>query len=540
MSHPKTLCKAPWTNFQLDVNGAVRPCCKFEQPNKESKYQFPSLKDHDIGEIWKSDTFIRLREDFLNGEKPVECRACWEEEKANVPSYRQSMDTRIDLPDDFDYTDLKPATPLALDLKLSNVCNLKCRICGPEASSLWLKEYMEDKKLDNRSNAYLYQNRHYFLQNKITKQVDNRKELMEWLPNVQLIELTGGEPLLSTENLELLNICSEMGFAEHINLLIVTNGTIFKPKLNDVMKGFRKVIINFSIDDMGKRFEYERHPANWDKSNMVVANYLTDTADNFEFNCHTTVSAYNVYYLPEFIEWFIEKSKIKKWCLIFNILYYSREMSIQVLPDEVKKHVEEKLRACVDALPLEHEDIAHSLEDVITYMNGSELSEPKMLWGKFLANNYNRDEFRGQYYESTFPEFLEVLKKYNKFDIRLHKIKENTLKVVHMPPKELITNLGQLIKYGPSKAFNATRYSLIRGVNSVKHGPSYLLDKFRHSIIRVCKAVKYGLVKIYHYLKYGSIKYYYIIEYRLWKLFYKPVKNLFKKEDGGADRTNEQ
>jgi hypothetical protein len=30
-----------------------------------------------------------------------------------------------------------------MDLKLNNVCNLKCRICGPQASSTFLKEYQE-------------------------------------------------------------------------------------------------------------------------------------------------------------------------------------------------------------------------------------------------------------------------------------------------------------------------------------------------------------------------------------------------------------
>lgn len=410
MKYPKTLCTAPWTNFQLDVNGAVRPCCKFEQPNKASKYQFPNLKEASIDEIWKSDTFVQLRKDFLAGEKPVECRACWEEESSGAKSYRQSMDFRSKIDEDYDFNDIQPETPFSLDLKLSNVCNLKCRICGPVASSLWLKEYMEDPNLSSKFDDYLYENRHYFLKNKLTQDPANRETFQKWLPHLQLIELTGGEPLLSTENIEVLELCHESGYSKDIRLLLVTNGTIFKPKLTAVMEGFQSVIVNFSIDDIGARFEYQRYPGNWENSNKVIERYLSECSDKFEFHCHSTVSVYNVFYLPELIDWFIDKSRIRPWSLIFNILYYNRNMSIQVLPDSAKAAVRKKLRAYMAQMDSEFEYIRKSLEDVINYMDSGDIKERESLWSSFLLQNKERDQFREQTYYKVFPEFVDQMK----------------------------------------------------------------------------------------------------------------------------------
>ena len=405
MKYPKTLCTAPWTNFQLDVNGAVRPCCKFEQPNKESKYQFPNLKDASIQEIWNSDTYVQLRKDFLDGEKPAECRACWEEEKAGAKSYRQSMDFRSKLPKDYDFANLKPDTPYSLDLKLSNVCNLKCRICGPVASSLWLKEHMEDPQLSSNFDSFLYENRHYFLQNKLTQDETNVSELKQWLPHLQLIELTGGEPLLSTENIELLELCRESGYAENIRLLLVTNGTIFKKSLTDTLEAFQSVIVNFSIDDVAQRFEYQRFPGKWEKADSTIHSYLTDCSDKFEFHVHATVSVYNVFYLPELIEWFIAKNEMRNWSLILNILYYNRNMSIQVLPPNVKEAVRRKLESCASDLSGQYRYIARSLRDVVNYMLAGEPEDSEALWSSFLIQNRERDKFRNQSYEETFPEF---------------------------------------------------------------------------------------------------------------------------------------
>ena len=41
-----------------------------------------------------------------------------------------------------------PESPIYLDFRFGNVCNFRCRTCGPMASTSWIKEFKEfEKKL---------------------------------------------------------------------------------------------------------------------------------------------------------------------------------------------------------------------------------------------------------------------------------------------------------------------------------------------------------------------------------------------------------
>src|SRR4051812_2511989 len=163
---PASICPVPWINLSLDVDGTSRPCCKFDHASDRSPYQLANLKDGTLQEVWNSEGMVKLRRDFRDGIKPDECATCWREEDAGTKSYRQTFqDGRTAAAINFD--DLTPPAPVTLDVKLTNVCNLKCRICGPVASSLWLKEEIAHPSGEGGFHTYVLENRSYFLSNKI-------------------------------------------------------------------------------------------------------------------------------------------------------------------------------------------------------------------------------------------------------------------------------------------------------------------------------------------------------------------------------------
>jgi MoaA/NifB/PqqE/SkfB family radical SAM enzyme len=94
-----------------------------------------SLMTADFQDIQNSDHMRTLREQFLAGEKPQTCRRCWMEERAGRTSKRMhTLDRMKHMGISSDWTaDAKPL--MFLDLKLGNICNLKCRICGSWSSS---------------------------------------------------------------------------------------------------------------------------------------------------------------------------------------------------------------------------------------------------------------------------------------------------------------------------------------------------------------------------------------------------------------------
>ena len=141
LNRPRNFCILPWVNASIDVNGSFRPCCKFAQPAEPGAPNLGNLRSSSLEEIWNGAALQALRQEFLEGRRPSACHSCWNEEDSGVVSYRQEFARhRLAHPETLRFTSVEASPPLALDLKLSQKCNLKCRICGPIASSTFMDE----------------------------------------------------------------------------------------------------------------------------------------------------------------------------------------------------------------------------------------------------------------------------------------------------------------------------------------------------------------------------------------------------------------
>jgi MoaA/NifB/PqqE/SkfB family radical SAM enzyme len=140
-------CVLPWISIEASPIGTVRPCCLADDEiidNDGNKFELATAKFDDIQ---NSDHMRKLRQQFLDGEKPQTCRKCWNEERSDRTSKRMHTLDRLKhmLPDQDWTADAKPL--MFLDLKLGNICNLKCRICGSWSSSQFAAEELNDIKL---------------------------------------------------------------------------------------------------------------------------------------------------------------------------------------------------------------------------------------------------------------------------------------------------------------------------------------------------------------------------------------------------------
>ena len=133
-------CVLPWISLEASPIGTVRPCCLAEEEildNDGNKFQLISA---DFKHIQDSDYMRDLRTDFLMGDRPDTCVKCWAVEDAGGTSKRQHTLNRLKhMSMGESWTqDAKPL--MFLDLKLGNICNLKCRICGSWSSSQFASE----------------------------------------------------------------------------------------------------------------------------------------------------------------------------------------------------------------------------------------------------------------------------------------------------------------------------------------------------------------------------------------------------------------
>ncbi|MCF8465140.1 MAG: twitch domain-containing radical SAM protein [Flavobacteriales bacterium] len=393
LTEEETLCLYPSINVMMTANGKYKPCCKWVDTlhNEGEELQAPR---HTIEDAWKSSELVDLREQLKAGKKPDKCSVCWKEEESGIRSMRY---------DSFSYRPSKesvanPKAPIRLDIYPSNICNLKCRICSPEYSTRWIAEAKETQGIEEETHLNL---------NK-----DNLDILKDWLPNVVEIGLFGGEPLFMKETLMLMEYCVEYGFSKNITLLINTNGTIYSDNLMKVFMAFKRVLINFSIDDCGQRFEYQRSGAIWETTVQNIKSYVDNKANygnhSIEYKMCCTVSALNVFYLPEYLSWV--SATFPGMSVYLNFLHGPYSLAMRNLPTKVKQRIAEKLSSTESALKVEFEEgVTRTWDNVLNMLNAP-AEQPSELFFNELERG---DTYRKESFQNVFPEYWELLQPFN-------------------------------------------------------------------------------------------------------------------------------
>lgn len=373
-------CVIPWLSFTLDNVGEVRPCCKYAQNFEQDEYKTLSIKNHTIEEIWNSDNFQKIRQAFLDNKRIPECSSCWKEEEAGLSSYRQLYNSRyLGNGKSYDTTIALPAK--LIDLKLSNVCNFKCRMCDATTSNLILKE---DKKFKNKN----FPDEEFYLKDKILNTENENYFIENILPNLLRIDFTGGEPFFNPEAKKIIEIISKTEYAKNISVIITTNGSIINEVILENLRHFKRVDITLSVDDIGSRLEYQRNGANWDiiKSNIE---YLK-SKEWIIISLHPTVNNYSIWHFDELLNW-AESIDIP---IIINILHGPENLCIRHLPKQVKEKITLKFKN------------DNRLSEVLSYMNNS---DDKNYIIDFLKHTNYLDLIREEFFDDVYSEWSELI-----------------------------------------------------------------------------------------------------------------------------------
>lgn len=376
----KNFCYHPWTGLDIGNDGEIKPCCKFN-PELEDWNKF--YIQSGIDSYNNSQELNNLKKQFLEGKRPAGCLRCWKDEDADYLSKRQLDYSNFSV--ELDDCDLSSNDNfLFLTVPVGNLCNLKCRICGPGSSSSWIKEWNaifgEKRSVqDWHKNSAVWQ------------------DLLNYSKNILEIHIHGGEPFLydNKEHFELLDHLITVGSSKNIKIHYSTNGTVFPHNdYWDKWKKFKWVDFQLSIDDMEHRFEYNRHPANWNivKENLLEYRDNVAVGDNLQLSISTTVSVFTIFYLEEFFDFMHANLIPKPWLGRLQRPYYYR---VSVFPDDVKYHVRKKLANS------KHEDLVK----IISWLDDNDSEH----WDVFLKYVKIHDEYRKENFQKTFPELVELI-----------------------------------------------------------------------------------------------------------------------------------
>jgi MoaA/NifB/PqqE/SkfB family radical SAM enzyme len=216
-------CVLPWISIEASPIGTVRPCCLADDEILDDAGNKFELSTANFVDIQNSRHMRRLREQFLEGERPQTCRKCWNEERGGRTSKRMhTLDRLKHSIADTEWTaDAKPL--MFLDLKLGNICNLKCRICGSWSSSQFATEEINQLPREQQKSSHAYQ--------MLRAGAWPRENAQFWqqidsvLTDIRYIEFTGGEPFMIDEHFDMLQGIIDRGIAHQVEIHYNTNGT---------------------------------------------------------------------------------------------------------------------------------------------------------------------------------------------------------------------------------------------------------------------------------------------------------------------------
>jgi len=387
-------CILPWISIETTPLGNVRPCCLYrdELPGID-------LKTHTLQEAFDSKAMRDLRRSFRRGEKPEGCRNCWREEDAGKKSKREYMLEKFkDEP--VNYSTNSGNDLVFIDLKLGNICNLKCRICGSWSSSKWAQEEL-DYEPDNKDHVARDWLKRGQWPRKSPDFWDNMDEL---LPQIKYFEFTGGEPWMIKQHFELLQRAVDRPLAQDIDIHYNTNTTQF-PKDPTIWQHFKHVQIAFSVDNTEERFEYERYGAKWKTANTNIKKVHALREDGYPITTQLccTWNVQNIYYLDEILSW---ADTMNFDSIHFNLMHDPWEFSLSRIPKGARSPV---------MLYLQKQQIKHSKykNDIIALKQmvvNASMGEDTPEGGTALHNKLRQtDLYRNQNFATSHAKIAQAI-----------------------------------------------------------------------------------------------------------------------------------
>ncbi len=272
-----SFCLAKWIQSTVHLqNGQTHSC------------HLPSTHFIPLEELKSNPTALhntqykkKQRAKMLNGERPKECHYCWNIEdtdsdslsdryiKSSLPWAKPFFNEVVKCGSDGNIN------PRYLEVSFSSTCNFRCCYCWPHISSSIFSEikkhgtYQTSEGVDQKTFEEIQQSIHNIDDNPYVA------AFWKWWPelytNLEVLRITGGEPLLDENTFKVLDYIIERP-NENLSLAINSNLGVGEKKINRLIEKLNKIAnkkkvkairLYTSLDAYGEQAEYIRHGLNY-------------------------------------------------------------------------------------------------------------------------------------------------------------------------------------------------------------------------------------------------------------------------------------
>lgn len=373
-----TFCILPYVHFYTEPKGEVKPCCiagGFDEPL--------NLKSMSIEETFNSPQMKQLRKDMENGKRNKVCDVCYKREDATGHSPRLEFNKnplwkKPKLKEDYSV----PSDFQHIDIRFSNLCNFKCRMCNHDFSSNWYDDMKKIRPDNVRPKKVL----------KASETIV--EDLIPHLSKVKSFYFAGGEPLIMAEHYKVLKYLhdtfpkKEFYISDDENLKAIdiaihynTNLSVIKydeESLIDIWKSFKQIFLSISCDGIGDVGEYQRtgfSTKRFEENLKIIKKYFRpmnvqkSEGYGLKYNFQYTTTIMNVYHIFDFIDYMLEKNHITDSSQIdFYYAWSPLEFALSQISKSEKKKIEDFLNKNKKRYSEKTQD---ELNSMIKFMNSN-------------------------------------------------------------------------------------------------------------------------------------------------------------------------
>ena len=307
-----TQCTLTNNGFTIDTTGRVGHCCI---QKRDIRVDWSTVDN--LNEWYKSNDWLNaVRNDLNQDIENSACESCWHNERNNKQSKRHRVNQQYGSTDQ---------SIRHLDLRLSNKCNLQCKMCSGGFSDqlVNLAYELKDAGIDNDLLKHIPSQ---------SLEVDTKKllDLVLELPDLQTLRFAGGEPFIMPEVEEFLYKLVEQGKTD-LEIEFITNCTSAKTRILAALEKFKHVELMCSIDAVGAALEYQRYPARWE---TIERNFIRMYNSKCTVGLTPAISMLTYHNMTEFFDW---TNKFPKARVSYNEVDYPSFLDFRLIPLDARQ-----------------------------------------------------------------------------------------------------------------------------------------------------------------------------------------------------------
>jgi sulfatase maturation enzyme AslB (radical SAM superfamily) len=357
-------------------------------------------------EDYKNNDFIKnLKQNMLENKRNSVCEHCYTLEDNKLYTVKEELTILSGIENDSieEFERVCLDSPIRfVELKFSNLCNFKCRICYPQISS---SITAEERKFNKDFTEWTKYNRPSVFDS--TQKDFVLEEIKTMSEHLESVAFTGGEPILNWQHWECLDYWIEHGYNPKI--IYFTNGSVLTYKdqhLFDKWKHFDDVEFRISLDAAGAQAEYWRPGESFD----VILDNIKNIKENMphvKLGFTLTFAWPIIFRIQELYETLHDIIPSPK--MQFSYVN-KKQYDVKVVPLEYKIKFKEQFTEFLNSVKFnDHQQLRDGFENVVAYMLSEDWSH---LLEESLAEIDKYDKRRNEDFVTAFPEFRELVEKY--------------------------------------------------------------------------------------------------------------------------------